>query len=662
MKLQFRLLVIAMSLFMLFSLLIGQYFRIQILQGDKWSKKARAQHEIIVQQPFRRGAFFANTSLKKDEEKKKRPFVVDVAKFHLYADPLAIDEKYRVQISNHLTDLIGEKSNFVQLLEKKTHNYKLAMWLDQGQKSAILKWWYPFAKKRKIASNALYFAGDYKRSYPYGTLLGQVLHTIRDLKDETTKEGVPTGGLESYFNELLTGKQGKKRLLRSPLNRLDLDQLLEPSEHGADIYLTVNPTIQAIVEEELAKGVSHAGASGGWAVMLDPHQGHILALAQYPFFDPRNYSHYFNDPSKINESKVKAITDAFELGSIMKPITVALALLANEELEKKGKAALFDPNEAIDVRRGYFPGRMTKPMKDMPSHLALNMNMALQKSSNIYMATMVDRMVTQLGKQWYREQLIDRFGFGCKTGVELPAEATGFIPRFNKTHANGALEWSKSTPYSLAIGYNMLATSLQMVRAFSVFANGGYLIEPTLIRKIVKEDGSGGETTLFDHSTKKKKVLSSKLAKAVRDALKFTTKPGGTGRLAEIYGYTEAGKTGTAEKIIDGKYCRKRHTSSFIGFAPATSDDFSKTQFVLIVTIDDPEARILESGVKCYMGGRCAAPVFKQISKRTLHYLGTPLDDPHGFPTKDPRYDPEKADWMPEVKELKVLYNKWNKK
>lgn len=652
MKEKKRLLIISIGIFFLFSLLIAQYFKIQILEGQKWTEQALAQHELIVKEPFRRGTFFSNNNMKGGHPGGLQPLVFDVTKFHLYIDPLAIPAEHHQVIAQQLRSLGEIDGEWEEEFAKKSRCRRLAMWLDRGSKEAILSWWGPFAKKHKIARNAIYFVTDYRRCYPFGSLLGQVLHTIREMKDEVTDEGHPTGGLEAYFNQYLKGKLGSRKLLRSPLNQLDIDKVIEYPEHGADIYLTINHVIQTIAEEELEKGVKAAGAKGGWAVMMDPFTGEILAIAQYPFFYPSNYREFFNDPEKIEDAKVKAITDAFELGSIMKPITMAIGLKANAELEKRGKNKIFDPQEKLDTTRSIFPGRASKPLKDPTPHRFLNMEMALQRSSNVYMAQIVDRMMHALDERWYRQALVETFGFGEKTGIELPAEGTGMVPKLGKQHANGTLEWSTSTPYSLSIGYNILATSLQMLRAYAVLANGGRLVDVTLVKKIVK-----GNDLLFEHDRLKlfPQVLDETIAQKVLRGMKFSTKVGGTGYLAAINGYTEAGKTGTAEKIVAGVYSKKRCISSFIGLAPVT-----KPSFVLIVTIDEPEPIILEGGVKNYMGGRCAAPIFREIAKRSLEYFGIPLDDPHGYPPHDPRYDPEKADWMKEVRELKLLYEQWN--
>jgi len=651
-----RVLILALGLFFLFSLLIAHYFKIQILEGDKWSEIALAQHECLLKEPFRRGSFYSNTSVKRSHNEEPRLLVHDVTKFHLFADPLAIPQEKKKQIVHHIAKMLGVPPEQIDAeLSKKSHSRKLVSWLSRPQREQLSAWWYPYAKKEKLASNALFFVTDYQRSYPFGKLLGQVLHTIRDLKEEETGRALPTGGLEAYFNLYLNGKEGKRILLRSPLNRLETDRVIDLPEDGADIYLTINHCIQAIVEEELEKGVLAAKAKGGWAVLMEAKTGEILALGQYPFFCPSDYRTYFNDPEKIELTKAKAITDAFEVGSIMKPITMGICLKANEELAKKGEPPLFTPSEKIDVRRSIFPGRGGgKPLYDLQRHTAMNMYMALQKSSNVYMAQVIDRVINRMGAAWYREQLVDCFGFGAKSGIELPAEAPGLVPRIGKVHPNGSLEWSLGTPYSLSFGYNILATSLQMLRAIAIFPNGGYLVEPTLVKRVVKNG-----QVLFDGSQKpKKRVLSEDSAYEVMKGMKFSTKPGGTGTRAELPGYTEGGKTGTAEKIVGGVYSKQKYISSFVGFVPAVRS--VQNPLVLIVTIDEPAPIFLTGGVKNYQGGYCAAPVFREIMRRTLDYLGIPPDDPFGYPAKDPRSDPTKADWMVEVEALKAQYSAWN--
>ncbi len=659
-----RLAIIGIFICCCFSALLAQFYKVQIIEGEEWSKKAERQHFFVVNEPFMRGRFFSNTKVKLGHPEKPQPFVVDIQKFHLYIDPISIPEQYRNDISNQLMGVldlsINERLAFREQFNKKSRSRRLSMWLDPQRCDLINEWWRPYCKKRKIPRNAIFFTGDYQRSYPFGKLLGQVLHTIQPQKNEVTKQALPTGGLEYSFHKLLSGKQGKRRMMRSPRHSFETGVVIDPPENGADIYLSINHCLQAICEEEVEKGVKLCKAKSGWAAMMNPYTGEILALAQYPFFFPPDYQTYFNDPILIDHTRVKAVTDANEPGSIMKVITLAIALSANEELKKRGESPLFDPEEMIATADGRFPGR-SKPIRDTHQHKFLNMNMALQKSSNIYMGRIVDRIVKRLGNEWYRTMLQERFGFSQKTGVELPSESAGVLPKPGKLHPNGKLEWSVPTPYSLAMGHNLQANTIQMLRAFSVVANGGYLVQPTLVRKIIKAQHNGKQEILIDHTLPEWKekfpqVLSKEVTNRVIEAAKYVTKPGGSGHYADVYGYTELGKTGTPNKIVNGTYSKSSYCPCFIGFTPVNNP-----AFVLMVVMDEPSTAYRDGVGSMYYGSVAAAPVFKQISRRSLEYLGIPQDDPHGFPSNDPRYDSQKADWMIETQQLKEMYEKWNK-
>lgn len=647
-----RLCVVALSVCFLFCLLIVQFFKIQIIEGDKWTRVAKRQHQLVVIEPFQRGLFYSNASIKKGHPEEAQPFVVDVPKFHLYIDPEAIPVQYRDELALALSKYLKTDHQKVrEQFYKKSRSRKLMMWLGRETRDPIQKWWFAYAKQRKIPRNALFFVQDYQRSYPFGKLLGQVLHTVREDRDEQTHQSIPTGGLEMVFNEQLQGKLGKRMILRSPRHPLDTGQVVSHPEHGADVYLTINHYLQAIAEEEICKAVTKANAKEGWAIMMDPKTGEILALAQYPWFDPSDYRTYFNDEKKKEFTRVKGITDPYEPGSVMKPITIAIALKANAELKKQGKKPIFSPDEKIATSPRSFPGR-NKPIKDLRTHHYLNMYLGLQKSSNVYMSTLVRRIIDTMGEQWYRKTLQETFGFGEKTGIELPGESVGLLPTPGKMHPNGALEWSAPTPYSLAMGHNILASSLQMIRSYGVIANGGFEVRPTLVRKIVKN----GET-LLDHTQKKepRRVLEPEVVAEVTKAMKFITKPGGSGTRAGIPGYSEAGKTGTSEKIVNGAYCKDIHISTFIGFAPAKDP-----RFVLLIAIDEPEKKYIPGLGKNQQAGTCAAPAFSEIGRRTLEYLGVEPDDPYGYPVGDPRADPKKADWAKETQALQELYRLWN--
>jgi len=647
----FRIFFLAGFLFTLFALLIGQFFHLQIIEGEQWKRKAVRQHYFYVNEPFIRGSFYSNNSEKKIHPENPQKLAFDIQKYHLYIDPANIPEECKKNLADDLLLLLPEcnEKKFHEQFFKKSRMRRLYSFLDVDVKEKIEAFWRPFYKKYKIQSNALFFVGDSLRSHPFKGLLGQVLHTTRLQKDDRTQTSYPTGGLELSLNKYLTGRQGKRRLLRSPRHELETNHIIEEPENGADVYLTINHCLQAICEEEVEKGVKRTSARSGWAVMMNPQTGEILALAQYPFFNPDEYHLYFNNPDAIEHTKVKAFSDANEPGSVMKAITAACALKANKVLKKP----LFLIDEKIPTSKGNFPGRGKKPLKDARVHPFLNMHMAIQKSSNIYPATLVHRIITELSPSWYRNELANTFGFGKKTFLELPSESLGVLPTPHKLHPNGTLEWSKSTPYSLSMGHNLQATSIQMIRAFALFANNGYLVEPTLIKKIVK-----GDKVLLDHSERHlsfPRVLDEDIVKEVVKAMKFTTKKGGTAPWGNVWGYSEAGKTGTSMKIIDGQYTSKKHVSSFIGFTPVKNP-----AFVLLVTMEEPKPGFTPGKGSSQSGGVSCSPVFREIASRSLEYLGIPPDDPYGYPSKDPRFHPEKADWYKEVAELQELYAKWN--
>lgn len=649
-----RLAALTFLLIALFSLLSWQYYHLQIVEHDKWKKEANKQHYFLVKDPFNRGSFYSNGQVKLGHPDRDAKLVEEIETFHLFIDPESIPEAKKREAAQTISKILhldsGESEHLYAQLKKKSRSRKLAAWLERDTKQTLLDWWNPFARKNKIARNALFFMSEYQRSYPYGHLLGQVMHTVQSTRDEASGDAYPTGGLELYFDAYLKGKKGKRRLMRSPRNALETGDVISLPEEGADVYLTINHVLQSIAEEELERGVKRTKAKAGWAVMMSPETGEILALAQYPFFHPADYQRYFNDPLLVNHAKVKAITDAHEIGSTMKPISAVIALLANQELVARGEKPLFSTEEKMETGNGRFPGR-TKPISDTHYHKYLNMEMAIMKSSNIYMARLVERIIQRLGPEWYRDKLHMVFGFGKKTGIELPSESIGLLPKPGRKHPNGALEWTTATPFSIAFGHNIQATSLQMLRAYAIMVNGGVSVQPTLIKKIAR-----GDKILYERPQgESEQLIPPDILQKVVKSMKYTTKPGGSARRADIWGYTEGGKTGTTEKIVNGTYAKKVNITSFIGFVPAT-----KPAFVLLVTVDEPEWCYIPGVGKNQLASYSCAPLFKEIARRSLEYLGIEPDDPHGYPVGDPRYDKDKADWVKEAKALDDLYQKWN--
>ncbi|MBM3191540.1 MAG: penicillin-binding protein 2, partial [Chlamydiae bacterium] len=330
------------------------------------------------------------------------------------------------------------------------------------------------------------------------------------------------------------------------------------------------------------------------------------------------------------------------------------ALKASQERVAQGKPPLFDPEGKVDLTKIKLPGRKV-PMKDVATSRFLNMNMALQKSSNVYTAGLVQKIVDTYGDRAYRDNLYHLFGYGKKTGIELPSESPGFLPEPGKVYANGKLQWSIPTPGCLAIGYNLLVNAIQVVKAYAMIANGGYEVKPSLLKKIVKK-GTGEvvyERTplLFQHP-----LLDPAIVQRVIEGMSYTTKVGGCAVRADVPGFTVAGKTSTSEKIRGGAYAKNVHFATFAGFAPLTAP-----KIALVVGIDEPTFENLPGVGRMFFGGKCAAPVFGEVIKRTLKYLGIPPDDPYGYPKGDPRACAEKASMAKEVKALKDLFLLWHR-
>lgn len=655
--LYFRLVSLVAGIIFLFTLLLVRFFYLQILDHPRWLNQANKQHHVVVSQNFHRGSFFVERQ-GKFTDKKILKIVFDLLKFHLNVSPKKIPENLKEEILVVLSDLLHWDEKQVgwasQQIHKSSYNRRLGAWLSYEQKELVLNWWQSFSKKHGLANNVLFFEQDFQRSYPYGPFLGHLLHTVQERRDEKTAQAIPTGGLEMLYDPWLQGKAGKREFMRAPLYRLEsFCGLHEKAADGANVLLTIDPFIQGLLEHELKAEVTHTGSKCGWAVILDPQNGEILAMAQYPFFHPEHYTEYFNDPEKIENTRLKIVTDPYEPGSVMKPFTLAVALLANLQSEKQFKKPLFDFQEKTLVTPTYFPGRV-RPLRDVSSHSYVNMNMAMQKSSNVYFAKMADKVVQTFGPVWYRDVLQKKFHFGCHLGVSLPGESPGVLPRVGKKHPNGTLEWSLSTPCSIAMGHNILVNTLQIARAFASLINGGYEVTPTFVKDIFYTDDSK-RRSIYKHNPQVMKILPAEVANTVKGALRFTTVPGGSAAKGSIYGYTQGGKTGTSEKIIDGHYSKTHHISTFIGFAP-----FERPRFLMAVVMDSPPFQHLPGFGSFKWGGNCGAPLFRRVGGSVLRYLGEPPDNPTDYPVRDPRSDLKQVRFYEEINQMQQQYNEWN--
>ena len=432
------------------------------------------------------------------------------------------------------------------------------------------------------------------RNYPQGRTMSHVIGYI--VEDSDKREGA---GIEKYFDDFLKGTDGQivsertgGRKSREIFERRKRDV---PSIAGHDIYLTLDCNLQEAVEEKLKATVEEFKAQRGWSIIQKVKTGEILAMANYPDFDPK---HPKNDDPLLNY----AVSAAYEPGSVMKSVTVSAFL--NEKLG--------NPRSTFDAMQGsWFYGGAV--LHDHATGI-IDIATALKKSSNIVCA----KLALRLGNdRFYR--YIRAFNLGSRFGVDLPGERRGFVLNPKK--------WYQLTPTRVAIGQGVTVTALQMVSVYSCIANDGMMMKPYVVDRIVS---ATGEEIKKNKPEMIGRPISPKVAQDMRRMLRGVTEMGGTGRRAAMHGYSVGGKTGTSQKVIGGRYSSTDYLATFIGFVPV-----EHPVFTVLVTIDTPQPQ--------HSGGFVAAPAFREIAKFTAQYLEVPPDLPMD------EEDEKKADTPPAI-------------
>jgi cell division protein FtsI (penicillin-binding protein 3) len=388
-------------------------------------------------------------------------------------------------------------------------------------------------------------------------------------------------GIELAYEDRLRGSDRRVEAIRDRRGHVVFADDMEDdrSMQGQSVVLTIDKAIQHIAERELSLGVRTFEARGGSVVVMDPSSGEILALANYPPFNP-------NEPSKhaTAHRRNRAVVDRFEPGSTVKPFTMAAALASGA----------VKPNQSINCENGVtrMAGRV---LHDAHPYEWLTPTQVLAYSSNIGIA----KIALDLGKKdLYRA--FRRFGFGEPTGLGVPGETAGILRHYRR--------WYEIDTATVSFGQGMSVTNVQLATAMSAIANGGRLMKPMLVRRMA--DGHGA--TIEEHTPRiRRQVVPRRVAKLVGQMLTAVTEPGGTAIEAAVDGYLVAGKTGTAQKAdyVHGGYAKDKWLASFIGFAPA-----ERPAVVISVVIDEP--------VIAHYGGTVAGPVFRRIAEVTLRHMG----------------------------------------
>ena len=414
------------------------------------------------------------------------------------------------------------------------------------------------------------FMKENRRFYPNKDLAAHVLGYVGI-------DNTGLNGLEASYDSLIKGRPGTV-LIQTDARRHAFSRIERPPTTGATIELTIDQYLQHVAERELRAGVEENRAAGGTAVVMDPRNGEILALANWPSFNPNAYR-----DSRPDEQRNRAIQDLYEPGSTFKIVTASAAF------EEKVVA----PSDLIDVSAGNirFGARV---IDDDHNYGVLSFADVLVKSSNVGAI----KVALKLGPDRMGAYM-KRFGFGRRSSPDFPGESAGIM--WDPARLND------SALASVSMGYQVGVTPLQMAAAVSSIANGGELFEPRIVRAVIADD----TRTPVPHKVVRRTVSAGTAATLTQIMEEVVER--GTGTRAKIPGYTVAGKTGTAQKVVNGQYSRSDYNASFVGFVPSHAPAFA-----IVVVIDSPHGRNL------YYGGSVAAPIFQRIADAALRNRGIP--------------------------------------
>ncbi|MGH9386165.1 MAG: penicillin-binding protein [Vicinamibacterales bacterium] len=535
------------------AVLEGRLVMLQVVKHDSLVARAEKQQMSRLDAPAKRGEIF---------DRRGRLLAYSVDADTIYAVPTDIgDAKKTADTLCRALDDCSKKDE-AQLAERL------------GLRKAFV-----FVKRRatpleakRVAAlglEAVGFMKESRRFYPNRELAAHLLGYVG-------VDNVGLHGIEATYDSTVRGRAGSL-LVQADARRHAFGRLERSPTTGATIELTIDEQLQFILERELAAGVAENHADGGSALIMDPHSGEILAMTSWPTFNPNLYTVVDED-----HRRNRAVQDLYEPGSTFKIVTASAAL----------EEHVISPSDMIDARGGSirFDSRV---IFDTHDYGVLSFTDVLVKSSNVGAA----KVALKIGPERLGVY-INRFGFGRRTSADFPGENPGIVWNPAKLDSSALA--------SVSMGYQVGVTPLQMAAAVSSVANGGTLYEPRVLRAVVR-DG----------------VRTATPAKAVRQTIKPETAESlttileevvdrGTATLAKMSGFTVAGKTGTAAKVVGGRYSTTDYNASFVGFVPSR-----QPALTIIVVIDSPHA-------KGHVGGVAAAPVFRRIAESSLRYLGIP--------------------------------------
>jgi cell division protein FtsI (penicillin-binding protein 3) len=535
-----------------FCAVIGKLFKVQVLEHDALSEQAASQYQMQVSLPARRGVLRDRNGV----ILASNAFVVKFA-----FDPNEIKNKSAVAAS--FSNVFGKPKEYYETFLRDTSRHYIVVEKEVPQEIG--------AKLDGIKERGVMREVDERRHYAFGTRGSHFLGFA-------SKDGRGLAGLELFDDKILRGADGVAIMQRDGkgFRRPDVDYDQVPPTNGDDLTLTIDEALQSVTENALRAGVARANAEAGIAIVLNPRTGEILSLANMPDFNPNDFFSASNDMLRN-----RAITDAFEPGSVMKVLTAAIALNDNA----------WKPEDKVDAQGGTWVIEGGAKIKDTHEYGVLTFRQALEKSSNVCFAKISDKLDRRRFYKYMRD-----FGFSVLSGIDLPGEIKGSLHKPDK--------WSVNSKRYVAFGYEMTTTPLQLAYAYATIANFGVMMKPYIV---AKRTNAKGEVTEI-HPQEIRRVVSEETAKTLIGIMCGVV-DSGTGTATKIKGISIAGKTGTAQQFVGGHYSKEHYTSSFIGFFPA-----EKPEYEILVIMRSPK--------NGYYGGAVSAPVFKEIAMSILEQNG----------------------------------------
>jgi len=551
-----RLVFISLLFAFYFMALSSRLFYLQVIKHDELLSRSERQYASTAKIFYGRGNIY---------DRNGNTLAQNIEVESVYVNPAEVYDPERV--AKVLSSTLGmDQAQMLTKISAKKH----FVWIKRKCNIREVE------NLKQYDLSGVGFVSEQKRFYPKRELASAVIGFVG-----LDNQGL--SGVEHFHQDKLKGKTVRKVMEKDARGRPIRSLIHSPGGNAQtlDIVLTIDEVIQFITEYHLKKQVEKYNARAGIAIVMDPYSGEILALANVPQYNPNNFQAY--SPAIWTN---KAVAGSYEPGSIFKPIVAAAAI-------DSGKAR---PNDIFFCENGRFKiGRTSIGEASNHKFGWMSLKSIISKSSNIGSI----KIAQKVGQSTYFDY-ITRFGFGSRTGIDLPGESPGLLQDISR--------WSALSLASISFGHEIAVTPIQMVTALSAIANGGNLMRPQITRSFKKN----GVVIKKIKPRLVRRVISEKTSRQMIDILKTVVKSG-TGGNAAIEGFDSAGKTGTAQKY-DPKtrtYSQTDYIASFIGFVPADAP-----RIVVLVMIDGPENK--------YWGGTVAAPVFREISKQTLRYLNVP--------------------------------------